>query len=137
MNKLAYTLLDPAFQRLCYRMAIVGYLMIVFFGSIPGARAEIGQYASGALLHSLAYSGLAVLLYIGRGSSLAERAIGAVLIVMVMGAGDEGIQSFLPYRGAAIEDWLVDTGAAIAASAAMTLTYPRLICSASDKRNST
>lgn len=123
---LTRTLLNPRFQAHCTWAAYIIYLLILVLGSIPGARQEIGEYAPGGVLHSLAYAGLTILLFIGRGKTLGERAIGAVLIVTAMGAGDEFVQSFLPYRGAALFDWGVDVTASLTAAAAMLGVYPRL-----------
>jgi len=123
---LARTLLDPRFQTRCAWTAYILYLLILVLGSIPGARQEIGEYAPGGVLHSLAYAGLTILLFIGRGKTLGERAIGAVLIVTAMGAGDEFVQSFLPYRGAALFDWGIDVAASLTAAAVMIGVYPRL-----------
>lgn len=126
----AYTLtrklLDPRFQSFCYRSALVIYLLILVLGSIPGARHEIGEYAPGGVLHALAYSGLTVLLFVGKGKHLNTRAIGAVLTVAAMGAGDEFVQSFFPYRGADVADWLVDIAASLITAYIMTHIYPRL-----------
>ena len=123
---LAMTLLDPRFQARCTRAAFIIYLLILVLGSIPGARHEIGEYASGGVLHFLAYAGLTVLLFLGRGKTVSQRALGAVLIVTAMGAGDEFVQSFLPYRGAALLDWGIDVAASLAAACLMLVIYPRL-----------
>jgi len=89
------------------------YLAIVVVGNLPGARADIGHYASGAVLHSIAYAVLAALWFFGTRGSAAARAAKAVLAVAAMGAGDEFVQSFFPYRGATVHDWAVDCSAAI------------------------
>ena len=123
---LAATILEPRFQAFCFRSAVLIYALILVIGSIPGARQEIGAFAPGGLLHSLAYSGLTILLFLGKGVSLAGRSINAVLIATAMGAGDEFVQSFLPYRGASMLDWLVDVTASLVTAAAMCLVYPRL-----------
>lgn len=107
-------------------MAYIIYLLILVLGSIPGARQEIGEYASGSVLHSLAYAGLTALLFIGRGKAPRERALSAVLIVTAMGAGDEFVQSFLPFRDGAVIDWGIDIAASLAAACAMFAIYPRL-----------
>jgi VanZ family protein len=39
-----------------------------------------------------------------------------VLAVALMGAGDEFVQSFFPYRGADVRDWAVDCTSAILVS---------------------
>ena len=48
----------PRFQAFCFRSAMLLYVLILVLGSIPGARHEIGAFATGAVLHSLAYAGL-------------------------------------------------------------------------------
>lgn len=123
---LAAKMLKPRFQVLCYRSALLIYALILVIGSIPGARHGIGEYVPGDVLHSLAYSGLTVLLFIGKGVDLGGRAISAVLMTAAMGAGDEFVQSFLPYRGASLLDWLVDITASLVAAAAMYIVYPRV-----------
>lgn len=125
-TRLASRLLDPAFQRLCRRSAFVIYALILLVGSIPGARHEIGEYAAGEVLHSLAYAGLTVLLFLGDGGGPAKRAANAVLLVAAMGAGDELVQSLLPYRNASVLDWTVDVVASVAAAWAMRFLFPRL-----------
>lgn len=117
--------LDPKLSRLRCAAAVAMYLVIVITGSIPGARAEIGNYASGLVLHSLAYATLAFLWFTGSSGTPAARAAKAVLAVAVMGAGDEFVQSFFPYRGPDVHDWLVDCTAAIVTSAVLWAVLPR------------
>lgn len=131
---LAAIIIEPRFQALCFRSAILIYVLILVIGSIPGARHEIGAFAPGELLHSLAYSGLTILLFLGKGIGLAGRTINAVLIATAMGAGDEFVQSFLPYRGASMLDWLVDVTASLTTAAAMCLVYPRFTRVATETR---
>jgi len=109
----------PRFRRLCLAAALLMYATIVVWGSIPGARADIGQYAPGYVLHSTAYAILAGLCFLAGAGSPATRAIRAVLAVAAMGAGDEYVQSFFPYRGSDVRDWAVDCAAAILASTLM------------------
>ena len=106
-------LLTSSHAKLRYRTAIFLYLLILIFGSIPGARKDIGEVASGVILHSMAYAGLAFLIFTGGTGSPMQRAGKAVLTIAAMGAVDEVVQSFLPYRHGAISDWLVDCNAAI------------------------
>ncbi|MFL6660134.1 MAG: VanZ family protein [Massilia sp.] len=87
--------------------------LIIAIGSIPGARAEVALLASGLVLHSVAYSCVTFLMFTGCEGSRLGRATKAVLTVLVIGAIDEFVQSFLPYRHAAVSDWLVDGAAAI------------------------
>ena len=106
-------------------VAVVMYLTIITTGNIPGARADIGAYAPGSVLHSIAYAVLAALWFAGSRGSAFARACKAVLAVAVMGAADEFVQSFFPYRGASIRDWAVDVSAAIVISSVLTLLASR------------
>jgi VanZ family protein len=117
--------LDPKLRKLRCAAALALYLAIVVAGSIPGARAEIGNYASGLVLHSLAYATLAFLWFTGNAGPAPGRALKAVLVVAAMGAGDEFVQSFFPYRGSDVRDWLVDCSAAIATCALLWALLPK------------
>jgi len=118
-------LLTSSFARLRYWTAIVLYLLILILGSIPGARQDVGEVASGLILHSIAYAGLAFLIFTGSQGGLPQRALKAVLTIALMGALDEYVQSFFPYRHAAVSDWLVDCNAAIMSSAIMWILWSR------------
>ena len=117
--------LTSTHANLRYRTALVLYLMILVLGSVPGARSDIGQVASGLVLHSLAYAGLSFLIFTGSSGNPARRAIKAVLTIMAMGALDELVQSFLPYRHGAVSDWAVDTASALVTASAMWLLWTR------------
>lgn len=123
----ARILLEPRFQRISYRCAIVLYLSILIFGSIPGARADIAHYAPGGVLHSVAYSVLTALLFSGQTGNRAERAVTAVLTIMALGAFDEYVQSFFPYRSANVMDWAVDVIAGISSAALLWIVWPKLV----------
>lgn len=123
-------LLHPRLRIACLSCAAIMYLAIVVAGNIPGARADIGVYAPGVVLHSMAYSALAFLCFLGSTGTPAARAVKAVLAVALMGAGDECIQSFFPYRGAAVGDWAVDCGAAILVSLLMWMAWPKALLAA-------
>lgn len=125
MSLLSSLVLDPKFQRLRLYAAFLLYAAIVTAGSIPGARAEIGTYASGIVLHSLAYGTLTFLVYTGTGGGAGARALRSVLAVAAMGAGDELVQSMLPYRRGAAGDWLVDCTAAAAVAVLLWIFLPR------------
>jgi hypothetical protein len=122
---LSTLLQHPRTRLLCLAGAALMYLTIITVGNIPGARADIGAFAPGPVLHSLAYAILAALWFVGsRGTPLA-RACKAVLAVAAMGAGDEFVQRFFPYRGADVRDWAVDVGAAIVAGSVMAMVAAR------------
>ncbi|MEN3297560.1 MAG: hypothetical protein V7642_6813 [Burkholderiales bacterium] len=122
---LALLVFDPHYRKLEFRAAFILYLAVLVFGSLPGARAEIGNYASGLLLHALTYSVIALLLFSGANGSPGVKALKAFAIVVVMGAIDECVQSFFPYRTAAISDWLVDICAAFITSVLLFLIWPK------------
>ncbi|WP_230027335.1 VanZ family protein [Massilia sp. Bi118] len=122
---LSQLLLHPRLRSFCIASVIFMYLLIVVAGNIPGARADIGHFASGVVLHSIAYAVLACLCFLGSTGSLGARAVKAVLAVALMGAGDEFIQSFFPYRGAAVRDWAVDCTAAVLAVLALCAALPK------------
>jgi VanZ family protein len=126
---IALIFLDPRYENRRYLSAILLYLAIILMGSIPGARADIGNFASGLVLHSLAYAAVTILLFTGSSGSASLRAVKAILTVVAMGALDEFIQSFLPYRRASVIDWAVDCNAAVIASALLWATWPRLMAS--------
>lgn len=107
------------------RLAYLGYAIIIILGTIPGARAEVGEVASGFFLHFTAYACMTALLFTGYQGSAGTRALRAVTIVAVMGALDEFIQSFLPYRNGTVKDWYVDVAAAIVSSVILAQLFLR------------
>jgi VanZ family protein len=117
--------LDPKLRKARLGLALVLYLAILVIGSIPGERHAIGQYAPGVVLHSLAYAGLATLWFTGSTGDGPQRALKAVFTIALMGAGDEFVQTFFPYRGAAVGDWLVDCVAAIVAATILWAVVPK------------
>ena len=126
MPALLYMLVfDPKLSKLRYGLALLTYGLILVLGSIPGARAEIGHYATGLVLHSLAYAILTLLVYTGSAGNAGQRAVKSVLTVALMGACDELLQSFFSYRGAAVSDWLVDFTASIFVSALLWAAWPK------------
>ncbi len=100
--------LDERWRALRYRCAWLVYAAIVLMGSVPGVRAEMGNVASGIVLHTLAYGGITFLLFTGSAGSGRTRAVRSIGTVVLMGAFDELVQSFLPYRRGAVSDWLID-----------------------------
>lgn len=126
MTALLRSFLSPEYRALRYRAAWFCFALIVVVGSIPGARADIGQVASGIVLHATAYAGITFLLLTGSTGSLPARAVKAVLTVAAMGAFDEAVQSFLPYRHGALGDWMVDVTAALVCAAVSCVLLRRL-----------
>lgn len=122
---LTHLLLDPTLRCARLKTALLLYAGILVAGSIPGARSEVGAYAPGVVLHGLTYAFLAALWFLGSTGSGPLRAAKAVLAIALMGAGDELVQSFLPYRNGDVRDWMVDVGAAIVATTVLAVIVPR------------
>jgi VanZ family protein len=125
MPALTSLLFDPRYGRLLHVVALILFAGVVVAGSIPGARAEVGEYAHGWVLHGGTYAFLASLWFFGSTGSAPTRALKAVLAVAMMGAADELVQSFLPYRSGDVRDWLVDVTAATLISTLLALCLPR------------
>jgi len=116
-------LLTSAHARLRYWSAMAMFALIVIVGSIPGARADAAEVASGVVLHSCAYAVLTFLVFTGGSGTPGQRATKAVLTIAAMGAVDEFVQSFLPYRHGAVGDWLVDCSAALVTASLLWLLW--------------
>lgn len=110
------------YRRLRLCSAFLLYFLILAVGSIPGARQDIGQVASGIILHAAAYSTITFLLYTGYAGTSPRKAIQAIAMVAAMGALDELIQSFLPYRTGAVSDWVVDITAGVVTASILAAT---------------
>ncbi|MCG2585732.1 VanZ family protein [Massilia sp. TS11] len=118
-------LLSQRWPRQRLALALCLYALAVIIGSVPGARAEMAHYASGVVLHGVSYAGLAWLWFTGSRGTPRQRALQAVAAVALMGAGDEWVQSFFPYRHASVLDWLVDLSAASLAALGLLLAGAR------------
>ncbi|MFN3791986.1 VanZ family protein [Massilia sp.] len=124
---LSYLLLDPRLRSARIKTALVLFAGIVVAGSIPGARAEVGEFAPGVVLHGLTYAFLSLLWFFGSTGSPPARAAKAVVAIALMGAGDELVQSFLPYRSGDVRDWVVDVSAAVLTSTLLAVIVPRQV----------
>jgi VanZ family protein len=124
---LALLIHDARYRKLEFRAAFVLYLAVLVFGSIPGARAGLGEFASGLVLHALTYCVIALLLFSGTNGSAWRKAFKSFMIVAAMGACDEWVQSFFAYRTASVGDWLVDISAAFITSALLLMVWPKEI----------
>lgn len=122
---LSRLLLDPRLRSARIKTALLLYAGVVVAGSIPGARAEVGEFAPGVVLHGLTYAFLSLLCFLGSTGSGPVRAAKAVLAIALMGAGDELVQSFLPYRRGAVGDWMIDVGAALLTSTLLAVIVPQ------------
>lgn len=107
---------DPKHQPFLFRLAVALYIAVLALGSIPGARAEVGEVASGLVLHFFTYAVIAVCLFGGLAGSAARKACMTVIAIAAMGGLDEFIQGFFPYRSATAIDWMVDMSAGVLTS---------------------
>jgi VanZ family protein len=121
MPALLSLLSDPKYRLALRSVALALFAGVLIAGAIPGARAEVGEYASGLVLHGLTYAFLASLWFFANTGNVVVRAIKAVLAIALMGACDEFVQSFLSYRSGDIRDWLIDVSAASIASTILAL----------------
>lgn len=110
---LSLLILDERLRKQRRASAFILFGLIILVGSIPGARAEIGNFGPGLVLHGVAYSALTILLYTGLEGKRDQRALKAVLGAMLMGAADELVQGMLPYRVGALLDWVIDSTSAV------------------------
>lgn len=122
---LSLLVLDDRLRPWRFWGALFLFSLIVAIGSIPGARAEIGNVASGVVLHSLAYSCVTFLLYTGSTGTRNRRAAKAIFAALAMGALDELVQSFLPYRAGTLIDWMVDASSALLTAGLLWALLPR------------
>lgn len=113
------------YKKLRFRSAILAYLLVLILGSIPGAREQVAVLSSGLVLHAVTYSVITFFLFSGSTGNTWHKALQALLIVVVMGAIDEGIQTFLPYRTGSVIDWSVDVGAAFITALALGIFWPK------------
>jgi VanZ family protein len=119
-------LFNPEYFRRRYAAAWLLYLLIVGLGAVPGVRAQAGALAPGLVLHALAYSAIAYLLFTGYPQQTPARAMVCWMLIAAMGGLDEYIQTYFPYRNGRIEDWLVDVCAALTMLAFLLPGWPRL-----------
>jgi len=121
---LSLLLFEPRLRAARIKLALLLYAGVIVAGSVPGARAEVGEFAPGVVLHGLTYAFLTMLWFLGSTGSGPVRAAKAVLAVALMGAFDELVQSFLPYRSGTVADWMIDVAAACLTSTALAVAVP-------------
>jgi len=95
--------------RACLPLAAVFFAVLVTVGNLPGLAADMSDAFGDKRLHLVAYAFLAALIYL---SVNRRPALVAMLVVTALGALDESIQSFFPYRQAELLDLLADILAA-------------------------
>ncbi len=114
------------------------FILLVALGSIPGTADALSQRFGDKLLHTLAYSVMAVLYFFSYIGSKLARSLATLTTIALLGALDETVQNFLPYRNSSLADWCFDIAAAfIVVTLLLTLTGKSAptgkICSAAHK----
>ncbi|WP_183012917.1 VanZ family protein [Achromobacter sp. UMC46] len=99
----------PELARVCVPVAGVFFAVLVVVGNLPGLAADMSDAFGDKRLHLVAYSFLTALIYL---SVNRRPALVAMLAATALGALDESIQSFFPYRQAELLDLLADILAA-------------------------
>lgn len=99
----------PGVARICLPVAGVFFAVLITVGNLPGLAADMSDAFGDKRLHLLAYAFLTGLIYL---SVNRRPALVAMLAVTALGALDESIQSFFPYRQAELLDLLADILAA-------------------------
>lgn len=99
----------PGMARICLPMAGVFFAVLITVGNLPGLAAEMSDAFGDKRLHLAAYAFLTSLIYF---SVNRRPALVALLGATALGALDEAIQSFFPYRQADLLDLLADISAA-------------------------
>ena len=101
------------------------YMAAIFhFSSQSEPLPALTEHVWDKLLHTIEYTGLAVLLFRALDGEALGRWWSAALTVMIVsayGASDEWHQVFVPMRSADVNDWLTDTLAGAIGAAASVL----------------
>jgi len=108
------------------------YLIVIFVvSSIPNLKKpDLGVSWEDKIYHAIEYFGLGILLfraflYWKPTRSLPVRFLLTFLLGSFIGAADEIYQSTVPNRVSAVDDWLIDTAASLAA-AVVAVVYVRI-----------
>lgn len=89
-------------------MAVLFFVVMVLVGTIPGYAKALSDATDDKLLHFCAYGVMSWLIFNGVRGVMLSRALRTLLLLAALGALDETIQSFIPYRTASVLDWYAD-----------------------------
>lgn len=89
------------------------FIVLIALGSLPGTADALSQRFGDKLLHTLAYSVMAALYFFSYSGSKLARSIATITSIALLGALDETVQIFLPYRNSSLADWCFDIAAAL------------------------
>ena len=108
-------------RRLWLWVPVVIYMVAIFhFSSESNPLPVLTEHVWDKILHTVEYTGLAVLIFRavwGEGASVVQAAIATVILVSAYGASDEWHQLFVPMRSSDVFDWMTDTFAGVIGAA--------------------
>ena len=99
---------------------------IFYFSSQSEPMPQLTEHVWDKLLHTIEYTGLAVLIFravSGEGVGKWTAAVATIVLVSAYGASDEWHQMFVPMRSSDVYDWLTDTLAGIVGAAVSLMFY--------------
>lgn len=102
-------------------LALLVYGLILVLGNVRGLGQTLAPDTSDKTLHLLAYGGLSALLYLGLRLPPLRRSAIILGVIALLGAVDETVQAFVPYRDADLRDWLADLAGAALVCALLSL----------------
>ncbi|MFZ6750056.1 VanZ family protein [Undibacterium sp. Ren11W] len=112
---------------LSYRRSLllgaIFFAVMVAIGAIPGEATALSARIPDKLLHFVAYSFLTGCIFGSLVGSLWSRSWRSIVYVGMLGALDENIQRFMPYRSCDIADWAFDILAATVSVLILTLIH--------------
>ncbi len=111
--------------RHCLAVATVFFALLLIIGSVPGYAKAASAMVDHRLLHFVAYGFLSALVYGCLSGAWTRRAKYTLLAIAALGALDESIQSFLPYRNGDFSDWVSDMLAALSCVAMLAFFHAR------------
>lgn len=121
LHAIVSTVVTPA---RCLMAAMLLYILMVLVGAVPGKAEALSAAVYDKLLHFSAYAVLSGLVYCGLSGRPVPRALRTLIVAGALGALDEAIQSFMPYRHANWADWRVDMLAALSCVVILILLHP-------------
>ena len=102
-------------------LALLAYGLILVLGNVRGLGQTLAPDTSDKTLHLLAYGGLSALLYLGLRLPPLRRSAIILGVIALLGAVDETVQAFIPYRDSDLRDWLADLAGAALVCALLSL----------------
>ncbi|WP_295750763.1 VanZ family protein [Undibacterium sp.] len=109
--------------RRSFLLGAIFFATMVAIGAIPGEATALSARIPDKLLHFVAYSFLTCCIFGSLKGGLWSRSWRSIVYVGMLGALDENIQRFMPYRSCDIADWAFDMLAATLSVLILSLIY--------------